>query len=483
MSNRKLFILSAVFLALLGFVFFFERHQPSSEEAAQARRRLIDFKPGDVVGITIERSDLPKMELKKSGERWMLVGEPGGPADKVSIDALMSDLNRLEIVGMTRTKFDPKEFGLDAPKARATLQFTDKSQKSVAFGKEVPGTDATAAAESNQFGAVKYAPLAALSKPVDEFRSKTLLEVPTSEITRVTIAKGQSKIVLSREIGPDKAPAPWNLEAPVKDLASQSFVEQLLGDIAAAHITEYPVIPATDLAKIGLQPPNGVITLQKGSEIVSNVAFGAAKAEATGKIFARRDNLVVVVDDRIQEDLAKEFSAFRESKVCPVDTWSVSKMVFASDAVRAGAERLDGEWRAGGKTVPSSVAEDLIDKATRAEAMGFIARKDYAANGITAAKGKNPTPLATIELYTEKSASPKVITFYSASGGGSEKRLAVEVTGRAEAMFVESALLDQLKVAAERLKKAGSEEIRPTVEKKGSLAMPSPPVPSTSKSQ
>ncbi|MEO6324368.1 MAG: DUF4340 domain-containing protein [Thermoanaerobaculia bacterium] len=450
MSNRKLFVLSAVFLALLAFVMLFERHQPSSEEAAQARRRLVDFKPEDVAALTIERSDLPKLELKKTGERWMLAGEPGGPADKASIDALISDLNRLEIVGMTRTKFDPKEFGLDAPKAKVTIHFKDKSQKSIAFGKEVPGFDATAAAESNHFGAVKYAPLAALSKPIEEFRSKTLVEVPASEITRVTIQKGQSKIVVSREVNADKTPGPWNMEAPVKDLASQSFVEQLLGDITAAHITEYPSIPASDLAKVGLQPPNGVITLQKGNEVVSNVAFGAAKADTTGKIFARRDNVVVVVDDRIQEDLAKEFSAFRESKICPTDTWSVTRVVFAADALRAGAERLEGEWRTAGKTVPSSAAEDLIDRVTRAEAMGFIARKDYATNGIVAAKGKNPTPLATIELTTEKSAVPKVVSFLAAG----DKRLAVEVTGRAEAMLVERALLDELKAAAEHLKKA-----------------------------
>ena len=45
MSNRKLLILSAIFLALFLFVVVYERHQPNSEEAAKAKKRLVDFKP------------------------------------------------------------------------------------------------------------------------------------------------------------------------------------------------------------------------------------------------------------------------------------------------------------------------------------------------------------------------------------------------------------------------------------------------------
>ena len=51
MSNRKLLVLSLVFLSLLAFVVFFERHQPNSEEAAKARKKLVDFKTGEVTAI------------------------------------------------------------------------------------------------------------------------------------------------------------------------------------------------------------------------------------------------------------------------------------------------------------------------------------------------------------------------------------------------------------------------------------------------
>lgn len=475
MSTRKLFILTSVFLALLAFVLMYERHQPNSEEVAKAKKRLLDFKADSVTAIRVERPDLPKLELKKDPKRgWLFAGDPGGPADKTTVDGLIADLNRLEVVGAVRAEFDPKEFGLDVPKGKATLTFKDGKTTTVAFGTAIPGTDATAAAEGKRFAAVKFAPLAALSKPMEEYRSKSLLDLPAAEITRITVVKGPNTIIVSREMNAEKTPTEWRVEAPVKDLASQSFVEQLLSDFSAARVSEFPAVVPSDLGKVGLQPPSAVVTLQKGAEIVSVVAFGAAKAEATGKIFARRDNMVVVIDDRLQEDLGKEFSAYREAKLCPVDSWTVTRVSFIAGPLRAGAERIDGEWRSAGKPIAGSLAEDLLDRVARAEIRGFVTRKDYAANGIVTAKGKSPVPVATLELMSEKSSTPKAISFFTASAAGAPA-LAAEVTGRADAMLVEPALLDDLRGSAERLKKGADASPVATPAPPARTAIPSRP--------
>src|SRR5439155_4254758 len=147
------------------------------------------------------------------------------------------------------------------------------------------------------------------------------------------------KTVLVR--GEGKTPGEWRIESPVSDLASQSFVEQLLSDLTSARVAEYVTLPASELTRVGLAPPAVSLTLQKGTEVVSDVAFGAAKADAAGKIYAKRGDLVLVVDDRIQEDLAKEFTALRETRICPVDSWSVSRVSFEANGVRAGAERVE----------------------------------------------------------------------------------------------------------------------------------------------
>ena len=50
MSTRKLLILLGTFVGLLLFVVLYERHLPTSEEAAKAKKKLVDFKPEEVNG-------------------------------------------------------------------------------------------------------------------------------------------------------------------------------------------------------------------------------------------------------------------------------------------------------------------------------------------------------------------------------------------------------------------------------------------------
>ena len=176
MPTKKLLVLSGVFLALLAFVVLYERKQPTSEERAKSAKRLVEVNAEDVVSVLLERPGLPKVELlRREKNRWTLKGDPEGPADGVVAENLVGDLGRLDVVGEVRTDVDPKEFGLDAPKAKATLTFKDKSVKTFLFGQAIPGTDATAAAEGARFAAVRAAPLAALTKPVDDYRNHSLL--------------------------------------------------------------------------------------------------------------------------------------------------------------------------------------------------------------------------------------------------------------------------------------------------------------------
>jgi len=453
MSTRKLLILTSIFLGLLAFVVLYERHEPTSEEKAKAARKFLDFKAEDVASVVLERSDLPRIELRKNAGRWTLAADPPGRADSFAADNLVSDLGRLELVGEIQTSFDPKEYGLDAPKGTVTLVFKDGSKRTVSFGKEIPGTDGTAASDGTRLGAVRFAPVATLSKPVNEFRSKRIFEGPTSDVTRITIVKGPNKVVLSREDPGGKPSGSWRIESPVADLASSSFAERLLSDLSAAQVSDFPSLSPTDLTRVGLTPPAVQVTLQKGAEILATLAFGAAKADATGKAYAMDGPLVVVADDRAQEELGKEFSAMRESRVLPVEVFRVRKVLFEAGDLRAGAEKVEGDWRSGGRVVPASAVEELVGRLSRAESRGFVARKDFAARGVTAGQ-KGAKPIATIEVLEEKAEAAQVAKIWTASEAGGPALVAAEVTGRSDALLVEAAVLDDLRRDATALRDA-----------------------------
>jgi hypothetical protein len=448
MSTRKLLVLTGVFLALLAFVVLWERHQPTSEEKAKARKRLLDVDAKEVARLVVERPDQQKLELARKDGRWVLEGPKGGAADAVTADGLVADLARLDLLGETRTGFDPKEYGLDAPKAKVTLTMKDGSARTVLFGAPIPGADATAAAEGGRLGSVRFAPIAQLTKPYDEYRSKSLVDVPSAEVTRVTVARGPNRVVAVRVPG-----GGWTLEQPVQDLASGPFVDQLLADLAGVRAGEFPSVGPADLPRIGLAPPASEVVLEKGSEVVSRIAFGAAKADAAGKLFASRDGVVMVVDDRAQESLGKELSAFREAKLLPLDTWLVTRVAFESPASRAGAEKVEGTWRSAGREIEAKAAEDLLDRLSRAEVRRFVPTRDLATVGLAPArKKKAPASDGSVEVLLDKAREPLRVDFFSSPELAAEKAVAARVSGRGDTLVVDGAVWDDVRSLAERLR-------------------------------
>ncbi len=446
MPTKKLLVLSGVFLALLAFVVLFERKEPTSEERAKAAKHLVEVNAEDVVSVLLERPGLPKVELlRHEKNRWSLKGDPGGPADGFAAESLVGDLGRLDVVGEVRTDVDPKEFGLDAPKAKATLTFRDKSVKTFLFGQAIPGTDATAASEGARFAAVRAAPLAALTKPVDEYRSHSLFETPSSEITRLTITKGPNTVVVARGAKPDRAAGGWKMEKPVADFASDTFVDRLLGDLASERISEFPAIPPGDLARVGLAPGWATVKLEKGTEVVVTVSFGSAKADTGGKIYAKIGGVVGVVDDRVRESLDTEISAWREGKVLPVDLPALRRVSIAADELRAGAERVDGAWRSSGRDIPARIVEALGSTVARADVKAFLPKRS--------GKSLKEKPLATLELLTEGETPLRVVSFFESPG---PPGVLAEVTGRPEPMLVDRAVLEDLRSQAAALRDAAA---------------------------
>jgi hypothetical protein len=447
MPTKKLLVLTGVFLALLAFVVLFERKQPTSEERAKSAKRLADVNVEEVASVLLERPGLPDVELLRVDKnRWTLKGEPAGPADGFAAESLVNDLGRLDVVGETRTDVDPKEFGLDAPKAKVTLRLKDKSARTFTFGQAIPGTDATAAAEGARFGAVRAAPLAALTKPVDEYRSRSLFETPTAEITRLTVTKGPNTVVVARAPKPDRAAGGWMMEKPVADFASDAFVDRLLGDLASERISEFPGIAATELARVGLAPAWATLKVEKGAEAVATIAFGSAKADATGKIYAKVGNVIAVVGDRVREELDKEVSAWREDRALPVDIPTLRRVSFTAEDLRAGAEKVEGAWRSAGREIPASVAEALCGSVARAEVKSFLPKR----SGKTA----KDRPVATLELLSEGETPARVVSFYEAPSG--VVGVLAEATGRPEPMLVDKLVLDDLRRHATALRDAAT---------------------------
>jgi hypothetical protein len=162
----------------------------------------------------------------------------------------------------------------------------------------------------------------------------------------------------------------------------------------------------------------------------------------------------MVVDDRAQESLGKELSAFREGKLLPLDTWLVTRVVFESGALRAGAEKVDGSWRSAGREIEGRIADDLLDRLSRTEVRRFVPVKELATIGLATTRRKKPVPVGMVEVLLEKAKEPTRADFYVSRELETEKSVAVQVSGRGDTLVVDAGVWDDILSLASRLKSA-----------------------------
>ncbi len=139
MKPRNLIIL-AVVVALFGaYIFLFERHQMTSDEARQDADKVLQGFDQDAVTSVVVDSATGRVRLEKVGEEWRLREPLDFPADSATVDSTLSSLAGLEADRrLPAEDADLSEYGLDAPVVTLTLGRAGGGETTVAVGTEMP---------------------------------------------------------------------------------------------------------------------------------------------------------------------------------------------------------------------------------------------------------------------------------------------------------------------------------------------------------
>ena len=90
-------VISAVFAALLAFVYFYEiKGGEEREEAAKKARQLLDFSDHEATRIFIERADTA-ISLARTPDGWRLQSPVTSDADEKAIERYLRNLRETEI--------------------------------------------------------------------------------------------------------------------------------------------------------------------------------------------------------------------------------------------------------------------------------------------------------------------------------------------------------------------------------------------------
>jgi len=355
-SNRR-----PIVVLLLGIVVLILAHVvlQSVDGGRRMEKRRTLFERTESVGtVRIERRGNAALELRwdEEGSTWCITKPFSGRADAQTVARLLDILlltpivdtvSDDELVRLGRTHAD---FSLVEPPVRVSLE-SENATESVSFGTLTPSADGVYAVVDG-VGAVYVVPtnvLAAVDRPTEDFRRRTLFAVAPESVTSFTVRqdKGQTLVFTRESDG-------WKVDG---ELASKSHVEGFLADVLSAEILDFvwPVgasneterISASLLAGYGLEPENAVVVTLKGVDNKDRqLSFGRAAAD--GRVYASVQNgtSVVTLKESLKAAALQTKSVFADFRLFPVSESAVARIRLAEGNDTYVLARSDnGAWR------------------------------------------------------------------------------------------------------------------------------------------
>lgn len=345
MKPKNLVILAAVVLAFGAYIFFFERHQPTSEEARlDANKVFVGLEPEDVTGLTVETADR-RVRLEKAGDDWRLREPLDYPADGPTVDSTLSSLVGLSADRrLPAAEVDPAEYGLDDPAADATLILDDGSDIAFAVGDEMPlgSKRPVLLSGSDEIVLVPGWFMGDLGRDVDDWRSREVTDLRSDEVASIDIEAGEDAI---RAV---QAGGSWRLLSPVEDMADRDHVEGLVSDLGSLHIEEFLDADDVDLSALGLDVPEySVMVVRSDGGEPLRLDLGATRQGAGGAEVAcrRGDDDYFWAADRVRTRLSKAPVLWRSRKIADFDTWEVEELRLATPEDAVELEKVDFKWQ------------------------------------------------------------------------------------------------------------------------------------------
>ncbi len=342
MRSRNLIILMAVVAALGAFIFFVERHQPTTLEVVERANRVFpDLDVDEVEEVELQTSQGP-IHLVVVNEEWRLVEPIDFPADAAAVRSLLgaiADLDAERVLPLGEVEL--ADFGLDDAVLGVVLLDSEGTRFSLAVGDPTPlgsnravrrGSDEEIVMSTGAF-------VAGLDRGVDDWRSRDVVDLLEHDLDSVEIVTAEDQIRAERVNGR------WQLEAPLVDLADRDQMQSLISELNTLRISEF--LPADgDPAELGLDPPAFRVLLEpRNGDPILTLEFSASE-EGAQTIVCRRNGVDLFrVSNAIGIRLSKAPVLWRSDEVWPFSSWDVATAEFANTAEEIVVREADGLWQ------------------------------------------------------------------------------------------------------------------------------------------
>jgi hypothetical protein len=378
LKNTLLLLLLAA--GIYGFIHFYEREQPSTQQAAERAGRVVQFDRDKISKISIRTNDT-KIDLEKRGGVWFMEKPVQDRADSMAVAQLFTTAESLKSEEAIPTEKksgekDPlREFGLGGPETR--LIFTgDKKPVEILFGKDtaVEGKLYVRLDDSKTAHVIGNDLKNQISKKPDEFRDHKLTSVLSTQVHKVVIK------TKAGEIAVEKKDAHWSLTKPFKARGNDQKIGDLIAQAANARVDSF-VADSANLGSLGLQEPRGSVALsiEGGKEHVV-LQIGAPLEKENEKTYVKLStrSSVLVVPSSLDSLLDTKPNDVRDRNLLRVESDIVDRITIeGSGREKIVLARKEESWvrKVDGKdqAINVAAARKLLGELQNAQVADFVA--------------------------------------------------------------------------------------------------------------
>ncbi len=419
MQPRTLLILLLFAAGLGGFIFFYEKDLPSTDERRELEKKVLTLEADEVTGLILEwdgqrvrlerppaaaDSDPDDVDTTPRPREWRLTEPLAARADGAQVDGLLSRITDLEKVRELE-EIDRAEAGLEDPRARVTLSAAG-GDTVLELGAEVPASSDLVLAVAGRATAYQVASdlLADLTRDPGEWRDKKLFTGTRADVDRLTLTMGESQVLLARR-GEDF----W-IESPLADRADSELVNSLMSELTGLTVTTF--LDAAPLAPeaLGLAPAAGRLeAVLEGREQPFRIELGNPKSDAEGVVYGRADGQLFELATSLPDTLAKSPAEWRSRDWTTLQVFSIEGASFEDAAGTVELTREGADWLRGAERIDYSTASDVLYALADAAAEQVMERAEAAALGHDLSR-----PELTVHLTTKDSGQELML--YPAAG-------------------------------------------------------------------
>ena len=388
MGLKTNLVISLIFVALLGFVYFYEiKGGQQRQDEAERSRQLLDFSDHEARRLTIDRGDTVTI-LEKAEDSWRLTNPVSTGADQQAVERYLRNLRETEVEG------DPlrdsaavaggggrlADYGLERPRLKVLLELGGEPAAgfdTLLFGDDTPTERFTylqRSGDNPEVLRVRAWRFDNLDKGPFDLRDRQLLAFDQDEVRGMRLHRPGEVVELSlQERG-------WRLDLPLAREADDDEVDGILSRLRNAEVSQvaFETPTAQDLAAAGLGEAPVEVTLWIGEDRAEK-RLQVGFERGGGDRFARDSSRphVFVIDSTVVNELLKPLPDLREKKLLHFSEEEVSRIELNSRGERVFAASRDtaGTWGlidADGREPRSWRFTSLVNDLKDLEAKSFV---------------------------------------------------------------------------------------------------------------